>query len=223
VIKPDAHSIKVLIADDHPVVRQGLRSMLADDDIEIVGEAGTGAEALELIENLKPDVVLMDIRMPDMDGLAAMRAMKRNSINTSVIVLTTYNNVQYLVRSVIYGAAGYFLKGISRKELLAAIRAVATGDSLLKPHHLRAVLQRLLKESSETTPATSSKTEALTPREKEVLGLIVQGLTNVQIARILFISPATVKRHVESIIKKLGVSDRTQAAVWAVRAGIVGP
>lgn len=221
--KPDARSIKVLIADDHPVVRQGLRSMLAAEGIEIVGEAGTGSEALELIRKTEPDVVLMDIRMPDMDGLAAMRMMKQNSSNTSVIVLTTYNNVQYLVRSVIYGAAGYFLKGISRKELLAAIRAVATGESLLKPHHLRTVVQRLLKESSGTAPAASSKADALTPREKEVLSLIVQGLTNAQIARILFISPATVKRHVESIIKKLGVSDRTQAAVWAVRAGIVGP
>ena len=158
-----------------------------------------------------------------MVALAAMGAMKRESPDTAVIVLTTFNNVQYLIRSVIYGAAGYFLKGISREQLLAAIRAVAAGESLLKPHHLRAVLQRLLKEDAKAAPPAVGKIEALTAREREVLGLIVQGLTNEQIARVLFISRATVKTHVESILKKLGVSDRTQAAVWAVRSGIAGP
>jgi len=197
--------------------------MLAAGGVEVVGEAGSGSEALTLIRELSPQVVLMDVRMPDMDGFSAMAAMKRQSLAASVIVLTTYNNMQYLIRSVIYGAAGYFLKGISRRELLEAIRAVAAGESLLKVHHLRAVIDRLMKEDAQTAPLAVAKMGALTPREREVLGLIVQGLTNKQIAQILAVSPATVRTHVQNIIAKLGVSDRTQAAVWAVRSGMAGP
>jgi DNA-binding NarL/FixJ family response regulator len=223
VNKRESAPIRVLIADDHPVVRQGLRSLLEADGIEVVGEAANGTEAVGLVQELEPDVVLMDIRMPDMDGLAAMAAMKRLSLKTSVIVLTTYNNMQYLVRSVIYGAAGYFLKGISRDELLAAIKAVADGKLLLKVHHLRAVIERLVKEDAKLAPPAVRRTSVLTSREREVLGLIVQGLTNKQIAEVLCVSQATVKTHVEHIISKLGVSDRTQAAVWAVRSGIAGP
>jgi DNA-binding NarL/FixJ family response regulator len=214
--------IRVLIVDDHPVVRQGLRSMLEADDVEIAGEAGSGAEAIALVEKLQPDVTLMDIRMPDMDGLAAMAAMKKLPVNTSVIVLTTYHNMQYLVRSVIYGAAGYFMKGIGRDELLAAIRAVAQGRSLLQVHQLRTVIERLVHEDAKAAPHAAKKLSVLTPRERETLSLVAQGLTNEQIARILGISRATVKTHVENIIGKLGVSDRTQAAVWAVRSGIAG-
>jgi DNA-binding NarL/FixJ family response regulator len=215
--------IRVLIADDHPVVRQGLRSMLAADDIEVVGEAATGKEAVGLVEQLEPDVVLMDIRMPDMDGLAAMAEMKKKNARAAVIVLTTYYNVRYLVRAVIYGAAAYFLKGISREELLGAIRAVHHGESLLKIPQLRAIVDRVLKEDSKLAPAAVKKMKALTRREREILGLVVQGLTNKQIAELLCISQATVKTHVENIIEKLGVSDRTQAAVWAVRAGVAAP
>ena len=218
-----ASPIRVLIADDHPALRLGLRSMLAADDIEVVGEAATGAEAVTLTQQLQPDIVLMDIRMPDMDGLAAMAALKRNCSGSAVIVLTTYNNMQYLVRSVICGAAGYFLKGISREELLTAIRAVRAGQSLLKVHHLNAVVERVLREDAKTAPAAATKTAGLSAREREVLGLIVQGLTNKQIADVLCVSRATIKTHVEKLIGKLGVSDRTQAAVWAVRSGIVGP
>ena len=214
--------IRLLIVDDHPVVRQGLRSMLSTDDIEIVGEAGSGAEAVALVEKLQPDVTLMDIRMPNMDGLAAMAAMKKLSANTSVIVLTTYNNMQYLVRSVIYGAAGYFMKGIGRDDLLAAIRAVAQGQSLLQVHQLRTVIERLVREDAKAAPHAAKKLNVLTPRERETLNLVAQGLTNEQIAGILGISRATVKTHVENIIRKLGVSDRTQAAVWAVRSGLAG-
>jgi DNA-binding NarL/FixJ family response regulator len=215
--------IRVLIADDHPVVRQGLRSMLTVEDIEVVGEAGSGTEAVGQVVALEPDVVLMDIRMPDMDGLAAMAALKRSRATVSVIVLTSYNNMQYLVRSVIYGAAGYFLKGIPRDELLAAIRAVGAGESLLKVHHLRAVIDRVVREDAKIAPAAIRKMGALSAREREILGLVVQGLTNKQIGQVLSISEATAKRHLEHIIRKLGVSDRTQAAVWAVRSGIAGP
>jgi DNA-binding NarL/FixJ family response regulator len=215
--------ITVLIADDHPVVRQGLRGMLAADDIEVVGEAGTGWEAVALVRQLSPDVVLMDVRMPEMDGLAAMAEMKKTDIQSAVIVLTTYYNVRYLVRAVIYGAAAYFLKGIARDELLGAIRAVHAGESLLKIPQLRAIVDRVLKEDSKLAPAAVKKMRGLTRREREILGLVVQGLTNRQIAELLCISQATVKTHVENIIEKLGVSDRTQAAVWAVRAGVAEP
>lgn len=214
--------ISVLVVDDHPVVRQGLRSMLNSDDIKVVGEAGSGAEALALVEQLRPQVTLMDIRMPDMDGLSAMAALKRRSLSTSVIVLTTYSNMQYLVRSVICGAAGYFMKGIARTELLAAIRAVAGGESLLQVRQLRTVIERLVAEDAKAAPHADKQADVLTRREREVLNLVAQGLTNRQIAGILGISPATVKTHVEHIIDKLGVSDRTQAAVWAVKSGIAG-
>jgi len=196
--------------------------MLCVDDIEVVGEAATGAEAVSLVQSLRPDVTIMDIRMPDMDGLAAMAALKRLPVNTSVIVLTTYNNMQYLVRSVIYGAAGYFMKGISRDELLAAVRAVARGESLLQINQLRAVIERLVREDAKAAPHAAKKLDILTPRERETLNLVAQGLTNKQIAPILGISETTVKTHVENIIAKLGVSDRTQAAVWAVRSGMAG-
>jgi DNA-binding NarL/FixJ family response regulator len=214
--------IRVLIADDHPVVRQGLRSMLSGDDIEVVGEAGSGSEVVALAQQLQPDVVLMDIRMPDMDGISAMAAMKRGCAACSVIVLTTYNNVQYLIRSVVHGAAGYFLKGISRDDLLTAVRKVATGETLLKPHHLRAVMEAVVREDAKSAPFALTQMDVLTAREQEVLGLIVQGLTNRQIGQVLSVSPATVRTHVGHIIAKLGVSDRTQAAVWAVRAGLAG-
>jgi len=212
-----------MIADDHDVVRQGLRSMLMVDDIQIVGEARNGTEAVALARELQPDVLLMDIRMPDMDGLQAMAAMKRVNSGTAVIVLSTYGNVQYLVRAVVYGAAGYFLKGVSREELLTAIRGVAAGESLLNPRQLNAVVERLLAEERRSAPPEMRKLGEVSAREREILGLVVQGLTNKQIAEVLSISPATVKTHVETIIRKLGVSDRTQAAVWAVRAGIAGP
>jgi len=214
--------ISVLVVDDHQIVRQGMRSMLQADDIEIVGEAKTGSEAVLLVEALEPDVTLMDIRMPDMDGLAAMAAMKRRSLKTSVIIITTYSSVQYLVRAVICGAAGYFMKGISRDQLLKAIRAVAAGESLLQVRDLRSVVERLSEEDLKTDALAGKPLELLTRREREVLSLVAQGLTNRQIAGVLGVGRTTVKTHVEHILAKLGVSDRTQAAVWAVRSGVAG-
>ncbi len=196
--------------------------MLQADDIKVVGEAKTGSEAILLAEALEPDVTLMDIRMPDMDGLAAMAAMKRRSLKTSVIIITTYSSVQYLVQAVICGAAGYFMKGISRDQLLGAIRAVAAGESLLQVSHLRSVVERLSEEDLKTDALGGKPLKLLTRREREVLGLVAQGLTNKQIAGVLGVSRSTIKTHVEHIIGKLGVSDRTQAAVWAVRSGVAG-
>lgn len=218
--EPAPTAIRVLIADDHPVVREGLRSILAAAGMEVVGEAATGAEAVELSERLRPDVLILDIRMPEMDGLSAMAAMKRHSFQPNVIVLTGSTNLQHLIRSVIYGAAGYFLKGVSREELVQAVRTVAAGQSLLRVRDLHTVLQHILKEDARTAPFAVTKMSTLTAREREILGLVVQGLTNKQIGEVLSLSPATVRAHIEHVIEKLGVSNRTQAAVWAVRAGV---
>ena len=213
--------IRLVIADDHPVVREGLRGMLTRAGMEVVGEAATGAEAVTLVARWQPDVVIMDIRMPEMDGLSAMAAIKRQSLPTSVIVLTGSTNLQQLVRSVVLGAAAYFLKGVSREELLAGVRTVASGKSLLSARDLRSVLDHVLKEDARTAPFAVGQMGTLTQREREIIGLVVQGLTNKEIADILSVSAATVRAHVEHIIAKLGVTNRTQAAVWAVRAGIV--
>jgi len=213
-------SIRVLVADDHPVVREGLKSILTSAGIEVVGEATTGAQAVGMCEQMRPDVLIMDIRMPVMDGISAMAALKRQASPTSVIVLTASTNLQHLIRSVICGAAGYFLKGVSCEELIAAIRSVAAGESLLKVRDLHSVLDHILKEDARTAPFAVTKMSSLTPREREILGLVVQGLTNKQIGEVLSLSAATVRAHIEHIIAKLGVSNRTQAAVWEVRAGV---
>lgn len=219
--EPSTQPITVIVADDHPVVREGLRSILTAAGIEVVGEATTGTEAVALVLQWRPDVVIMDIRMPEMDGLSAMAALKRQSSAASVIVLTGSTNLQQLVRSVVYGAAGYFLKGISPDELVSAVQTVAKGKSLLTVHDLRNVLDHVLKEDAKTAPFAVARMGTLTGREREIIGLMVQGLTNKQIGEVLSVSAATVRAHVEHIIAKLGVSNRTQAAVWAVRAGIV--
>jgi len=212
--------IRVLVADDHPVVREGLRSMLDTDSIEVVGEAGTGLEAVVRAEELEPDVILMDMRMPQMDGASAMAAIKRAQPEVAVIILSTYDNVEYLIRAVVGGAAGYLLKGTPRNELIAAIRCVAAGESLLKRKDLQAVVSRLVKQRDHARSRREGGAERLTDREMEILSLVVQGLTNKQMAELLSVAPSTVKTHVQNIIRKLGVSDRTQAAVWAVREGL---
>lgn len=215
-----ARGVRVVIADGHPVVREGLRAMLGTADLQVVGEAGTGGQVVGLVERLRPDVVVMDVRLPELDGLSAMAALKRLPFTTAVIVLTASTNLQHLIRSVVCGAAGYYLKGVSREELVAGIRAVAGGQSLLKVRDLHGVVELLLQEDARTAPFAVTRMGTLTTREREILGLMVQGLTNRQIGEILSVSAATVRAHVEHIIAKLGVSNRTQAAVWAVRAGL---
>jgi PAS domain S-box-containing protein len=212
-------TITVAIADDHPMVREGLRSMLQEDGIEIVGEAVNGAEAVDLVRRTKPNLVLMDVRMPDMDGLAATEIIKQESPETSIIVITSYESKDYLRRAIEAGAAGYLLKGMARDSLIDGIRLVRGGGSLIDARLLSELLSDMGVEGTRFQGAEGTL-EALTPREQEVLQLLVRGLTNKQIAAQMHYSVGTVKNVVQRVIEKLGVSDRTQAAVYAVRAGI---
>ena len=213
--------IRVVIADDHPMVREGLRSMLRAQDIEIVAEAGAGREAVEKAETLSPDVVLMDIRMPDMDGLTALGEITSRCPSTKVVVLTIYDMPAYLLQAVAGGAAGFILKGISRSDLLDSVRRVTRGESLIDRVFLTNVLQGLARQETTLTRIDAMPAECLTQREREVLQRIVEGLNNPPIANVLGISVGTVKTHVQHILGKLNVSDRTQAAVWAVRSGLI--
>ena len=210
--------IRILLADDHELVREGLASLLATDPgVMVIGEAATGAEAIELTRRHAPDLVLLDIRMPDLDGLQSVEAIKRERPQTAVLMVTMYEDPSYLVKAIGSGATGYVLKGIRRAELLQIIRTVASGGSAIDP----ALMSSVLRGMTAGPDTTEDPTTRLTSRELQVLRLIADGLTNKEIAGRLCVSTDTVKRHVEHIIKKLQVSDRTQAAVQAVRRGLV--
>jgi DNA-binding NarL/FixJ family response regulator len=208
--------IRLLIADDHEVVRSGLVALLADDDIEIIGSAATGAKTIELAHKLRPDVVLLDIRMPDTDGLSALEQLKRELPHLRVLILSTYDNPTYVSRALQLGASGYMLKGVGRDELLRSIRAAASGENAWSQADMRRVMGAMLAPRAE-----GEMDVPLTQREAEVLKHMATGLTNKQIARELHISVETVKEHVQHILRKIGVTDRTQAAVWAVREGLL--
>jgi len=212
--------ITLLIADDHPMVRAGLRSMLSDSRIRIVGEANNGREALEMAMKLKPKVVLMDIRMPDMDGIQALEAIKAEKLDTRVIMVTTYRSTAYLLRSLSAGAAGFVLKDISREELLAAVYSIAQGTSLVDSLFLQDVL-RSLENAEKTNESPENPIEPLTAREMDILRLMVEGLTNQAIGDVLGLSAGTVKGYAQTVMHKLGTNDRTQAAVKAIRLGLV--
>ena len=209
-------SIKLLIADDHEVVRCGLRSLLAGTDIKIVAEAATGEAAVRLALKHEPDVVLLDIRMPEGDGLNTLGRIKLDRPNMPILILSTYDNPTYVARAVALGASGYVLKGATREKLIESIRSAAQGQSAWTRDELRRVTGAL------ATPRLSADVEVpLTQRESEVLRQLAYGLTNKEIALALHISYETVKEHVQHILRKIGVTDRTQAAVWAVRKGLV--
>jgi DNA-binding NarL/FixJ family response regulator len=212
-----------VIADDHELARSGLRSMLAGEpDLEVVGEAATGREAVTACSRLRPDLVLMDVRMPELDGLAATEAVKAACPDTSVVIVTLYEDPDYLLQAIRAGAAGYVLKDATRREFLAAVRGVLGGESILNPELAVQLLRRLAHEGA-TRPAAGGAPEPLTTRELEVLRLLAEGQTNPQIAARLGVSRGTVKVHVERIIAKLGASDRTQAAVRAAELGLLAP
>jgi len=225
---------RVLIADDHELVRDGFRRMLGyEEDLEVVGEARDGREAVELCRRLDPDLVLMDVRMPKMDGLEATRAIKAEQPSVSVLVVTTYDNPDYLLEAIKAGAAGYVLKDAPNRQLTNAIRRSLEGESPLNQELASQVIRRLAGEAAQPAQqqepppssagdgaATQPLPKGLTPREAEVLKLVALGKTNQEVAEGLFISKATAKVHVRRVIAKLGVSDRTQAVVRAMELGL---
>lgn len=212
---------RVLIADDHGIIVEGLRLYLQRDGIEVVGVAKTGRQTIELVQALKPDVVLLDIRMPDMDGLEALALIKAGGYPTAVIIFTGFVRIEYLTRAITLGAAGFLSKDVDPERIPHAIRVVSSGDSIID----REVLQEAIREfyfvtgSERQQPA--SPIQPLTKQELRVLRFIGEGLNNESIAQMLSVSRNTIKAHVSSILSKLGLSDRTQAAIWAVRRGLV--
>lgn len=213
--------IRVLIVDDHPMIRAGARAMLNTDGIEIAGEASSGEEAVDKTIELTPDVVLMDVQLGDMDGLDATALIKKEVPETAVIIVTGSEEREHIRRAVEAGAAGYILKGAPRNMLVQAVRMVQAGGSLIDASMLSALAEDANEEAGEGGRSEISKLmAALSPREVQVLTYLAQGLTNKEIAGEMHYSVGTVKNVVQRIIEKLGVSDRTQAAVYAVRAGL---
>jgi DNA-binding NarL/FixJ family response regulator len=215
--------IKLIVADDHALARGGLRAMLgAEDDLEVVGEAADGGEAVDLALKLRPDVVVMDIRMPKVDGIEATRRLRSHNGAPNVLVLTTFDLDEYVYEALRAGAGGFMLKDAAPSQLAEAVRTVAAGESLLAP----AVTRRLVERFVRRPPADAVREQEfadLTERELEVLTLIARGLSNAEIGEQLFLSEATVKTHVTRILSKLGLRDRVQAVVRAYESGLVEP
>jgi DNA-binding NarL/FixJ family response regulator len=221
-------SVRVVIADDQQLIRTGFRMILAaEPDIEVAGEATTGAEAVALTRELHPDVVLMDIRMPDLDGLEAARRILADGVGGDepprILMLTTFDRDEYVYEALRAGASGFLLKDTPPEQLVDAIRVVAAGEALLSPSVTRRVIAEFVKGSGPKPQAQFPRLEDLTAREAEVHGLIARGLSNAEIAKTLFVSETTVKTHVARILMKLGLRDRVQAVVLAYEAGIVTP
>ena len=209
-------SIRVLVADDHEVVRRGLIELFDGTEIEVAAEATGGLQVLELARTHRPDVILLDIRMPEGDGLEALSRLRMDLPETPVLVLSTYDNPAYIAKAVALGASGYICKGSDREKLLEAIREVAAGEPAWSRTDLRRVTGAMV------APRLPDTVEVpLTRRETDVLVLIAEGKTNQETADNLGISIETVKEHVQNLLRKIGVRDRTQAAVWAVRCGLV--
>jgi DNA-binding NarL/FixJ family response regulator len=211
---------RVLIVDDQPLLRAGFKSVLeASGQVDVVGEAATGAEAIDQARRLDPDVVLMDVRMPDMDGIQATRRMPQQK----VLILTTFGLDEYIIEALRAGASGFLLKDAPVEDLLRAVRAVAAGDAQLSP----AVTKRLLDQVARRLPAAVAHDDAaleqLTARERDILRLLAVGMSNAEIGEALVVSEATVKTHVSSVLSKLGLRDRVQAVIYAYENGLVAP
>jgi DNA-binding NarL/FixJ family response regulator len=216
--------IRVVLADDQALVRAGFRALLdAQDDIEVVGEANDGDEAVRLVRRLAPDVVLMDIRMPGTDGLAATKAIAGDErlSDARIIILTTFELDEYVFEAIRSGASGFLVKDTEPVELLRAVRAVADGDALLSPSVTRRLIGEFANKTRESRPAPTL--DVLTEREREVMALVAEGLTNDEIAERLYVSPMTAKTHVSRAMTKLGARDRAQLVVFAYESGLVRP
>jgi DNA-binding NarL/FixJ family response regulator len=215
--------IRVLVADDQALVREGLKMIVdAQDDMEVVAEAADGAEAVARAEESHPDIALMDVRMPQMDGIKATKLITRDpTLKTKVLVLTTFDLDEYVYEAVKAGASGFLLKDVGPNQLVAGIRVIAEGEMLLAPAITRRLVERFVRRP---TPAGSTTLlGALTPRELEILKLVARGLSNTEIAQKLFLSPTTVKTHTTRILTKLHLRDRVQAVVLAYETGLVEP
>ena len=215
------HKTSVLIADDHGIIVEGLRLYLQQDGIDVLGVAKTGRQTIELVQALKPDVVLLDIRMPDMDGLQALSAIKDNGFKTAVIILTGFVRIEYLTRAITLGAAGFLSKDVDPERIPHAIRVVSSGDSIIDREVLQEAIREFYFVTGSEQPEPASTIQPLTKQELRVLKFIGEGLNNESIAQMLSVSRNTIKAHVSSILSKLGLSNRTQAAIWAVRRGLV--
>ncbi|GAB3075861.1 response regulator transcription factor [Micromonospora schwarzwaldensis] len=216
--------VRVLLADDQPLLRTGFRMVLGvEDDLDIVGEAGDGVEAVELSRRLLPDVVLMDIRMPRMDGVAATRAIVDARLPVRVLVLTTFELDEYVVGALRAGASGFLAKDVPAEDLVTAIRTVAAGEAVVAPRILRRLLDRFADVLPDPAAVPPRVLDPLTDREREVLVQVARGLSNAEIARALSVSETTVKTHVGHVLTKLRLRDRVQAVVLAYETGLVRP
>jgi DNA-binding NarL/FixJ family response regulator len=216
-------SIRVVLCDDQALVRSGFRMILeARPDLEVVGEADDGLQAVEVVGSVEPDVVLMDVRMPNLDGVEATRRLVSSGSRAKVIVLTTYDLDEYVYDAIRAGASGFLLKDVQPAQLVDAVRVVAAGDALLSPSITRRLLDRFARSLPDRNPPPASLA-SLTDREVEVLRLLASGLSNAELAERLVVSEATVKSHVSNVLHKLGLRDRVQAVILAYEAGLVRP
>ena len=218
----DGDAIRVVVSDDHPVVRQGLRSFLEAQGFAVVGEAADGEAAVRLVAEVRPDVLLTDLVMPGLDGIEAIRRVRGLGIPVGILVLTSFSGADQVIPAIRAGADGYLLKDAGPAALTDAIRAVHRGEALLSPEAAAVVMSRVADDTG-AHPSPNPDLDRLTPREREVLAGLGRGLTNRQLASELFVSEKTVKTHVSSLLAKLRLADRTQAALFAVRAGVVDP
>ena len=218
-------SLAVLIADDQALVRAGFRMILeAEEDVEVVGEAADGREAVAEAQRLRPDIVLMDVRMPEMDGIeATRRLLGADGVTTKVVMLTTFDMDEYVYDALRAGASGFLLKDVPPEQLVAGIRAVASGDALLAPSVTRRVIEEFVRRPPTSARTMPPELGELTARELEVLKLLARGLSNAEIAKELFVSDTTVKTHVAHVLTKLDLRDRVQAVVLAYESGLVEP
>jgi DNA-binding NarL/FixJ family response regulator len=216
-------SLSVLIVDDQALVRAGFRMILdAEEDIDVAGEAADGADAVAEAQRLKPDVILMDVRMPQVDGIEATRRVLAGGLDTKVVMLTTFDMDEYVYDALRAGASGFLLKDVPPEQLVAGIRAVAQGDALLAPSVTRRVIEEFVRRPPASVQTMPPEVAELTARELEVLQLVAKGLSNAEIAKELFVSETTVKTHVAHVLTKLAVRDRVQAVVLAYECGLAG-